>query len=112
MPASAAATFRAAEAGQVILHVPAMVLAEILYLSERGKIRATLDSVRAYLDSHQTCRIAPLSLEVIDAAERLSSIPEPHDRLIAATATATALQAPLITNDTAIAGSGALSVIW
>ncbi len=41
--------FEQAEQNQAIIYVPALVLAEILYLSEKRRIECNLDSVKAYL---------------------------------------------------------------
>jgi predicted nucleic acid-binding protein len=87
-----------------------MVLAEILYLSERGRIAATVTRVREYMVANPRCKEAPMNVAVIDAAGRIDDIPELHDRLIAATAIV--LRTPLITNDAVISESGHFATLW
>jgi predicted nucleic acid-binding protein len=58
--------FDAADAGQTIIHIPAVVFAEILYLSEKKRISLTLADVKTHLQNFQTYRESPLSLEIIE----------------------------------------------
>jgi predicted nucleic acid-binding protein len=110
MGAKARALFQSADAGEVIIHVPALVFVEILYLSERNRIQATLHDVISLLTASSTYRQAPLTVEVIQAAARINDIPELHDRLIASTALS--LNLPLITNDPLIQASSLTECIW
>lgn len=102
--------FEAMEAGSVIIHIPAMVFAEILYLSEKNRISLTLPSVEDYLARFPNCRGFPLSLHVVRAAGEITDIPELHDRLIAATARVHNVE--LITNDPVIQASAFVRTLW
>lgn len=106
----ARAIFQAAEESSVVLYIPAIVFAEVLYLSERNRIKATLDDVADLLANFTSYREQPLTFEIIRATARLSDIPELHDPLIAGTALALAI--PLITNDPQIQASSAVQTIW
>jgi predicted nucleic acid-binding protein len=99
-----------AEAEQVVVYIPAIVFAEILYLSERQKIKTSLNDVSDYLTNHPGFVEYPLSLHVIRAAQQITDIPELHDRLIAATAKA--LDTKLITNDLKIRASSFVQTVW
>ncbi len=99
-----------AEAEQTIIYVPAMALAEVLYLSERQKSKTSLNDVSDYLSTHPAFVEYPLNLSVIRAAQQITDIPELHDRLIAATAKA--LDTNLITNDLKIQASSFVQTIW
>jgi predicted nucleic acid-binding protein len=99
-----------AEAKQTVIYVPAMVLAEVLYLSERQKIETSINDVSDYLSSHPGFVEYPLNLRVVRAAQQITDIPELHDRLIAATAKA--LDTKLITNDLKIQASSFVQTIW
>ncbi|MCB9419205.1 MAG: PIN domain-containing protein [Ardenticatenaceae bacterium] len=99
-----------AEVEQVVVYVPAMVLAEILYLSERQKIKTSLNDVSDYLTNHPGFVEYPLNLHVFHAAQQITDIPELHDRLIAATAKA--LDTKLITNDLKIRASSFVQTVW
>ena len=99
-----------AEAEQTIIYVPAMALAEVLYLSERQKSKTSLNDVSDYMSAHPAFVEYPLNLRVIRAAQQITDIPELHDRLIAATAKA--LDTNLITNDLKIQASSFVQTIW
>jgi predicted nucleic acid-binding protein len=98
------------EQGNARLHVPTIVFAEILYLAERKRITTTLAAARAYLSRFPNCLEAPLTLAVTITAQRITDIPELHDRLIAATALH--LQLPLLTNDIKISASNHVQTLW
>jgi PIN domain nuclease of toxin-antitoxin system len=102
--------FVEAENGDRTLYIPAMVLAEIGYLSERGRIDATLDQVNAYCGTHPTIEVLPITQEIITRTFEIDDIRELHDRIIAGTAYSRDL--PLITNDPIISGSQYVTVIW
>ncbi len=106
----AKALFEAMETGTTIIHVPSLVFAEILYLSEKRRIALTLHSVEAYLARFSNCRELPLSLNVIQTAAEIGDIPELHDRLIAATARSSSVE--LITNDPVIQTSAFVQTVW
>ncbi len=102
--------FAEAENEQRHVYIPAMVLAEIGYLSERGRIDLGLDDLSNYCNTHQTVIEAPLNQAIINHSFGIDDIPELHDRLIAGTASY--LKLPLLTNDPVIARSQYLTVIW
>lgn len=106
----AKAAFAALEAGSATIYVPGIVLAEILYLSERGRISASVEQVADYMRGHANCKEAPLNLAVIQTASCISDIPELHDRLIAATGRLLGLD--IITADPAIEHSEFAGTIW
>ena len=110
MGTEAETVFAAVETGEATVYIPAMVLAEILYLSERGRIQTSLSTVQSYLKKYSQCRVYPLDWSVVEAARNLTDIPELHDRLIAATASV--LGIPLLTNDRVIAAAKNISTIW
>lgn len=102
--------FQDVEQKKAQLLLPAMVFAEIMYLSERKRITATLADVETYLTTQTSCMAAPLTLEIVKAAQTITDIPELHDRLIAATAVHH--KATLLTNDTTISASTYLQTLW
>jgi len=106
----ARAVFERVEAGEALLHVPGIVLAEILYLSERRKIATSIEEVADYMRRNPTCREFPLGLAVIQAAARVTDIPELHDRLIAATGHLLDLE--VVTVDPAIRDSEFVRTLW
>ena len=89
--------------------VPTIVLAEILYASERGRISLTLDDVLKQLRKRKHYRIEPFNRAVLIAAQKIN-IPEWHDRLIAATAISR--KATIVTRDEDIVRAGIVRTVW
>ncbi len=99
-----------AESGQTVIHIPAMVLAEILYLSEKGRISVKLTDVFQLLRDHTNFKEFPMNGDVLETAAQITDIPELHDRLISATAKLMDLE--LITNDPKIKTSTFVKTVW
>ncbi len=102
--------FEAAARSETCVRIPAMVMAEILYLQQCRRTSAGLADVGRLLSEPNGFDESPMDFGVIAAANEIFGIPDLHDRLIAATARS--LDIPLITNDTAIEESGAVRTIW
>jgi predicted nucleic acid-binding protein len=92
-----------ADEGQNIIMIPSVVIFEIGYLHEKGRIPISLDDIESIIDRALNYAEEPLSIGVIKAAFEITDIPELHDRLIAGTARYLNLQ--VITNDPAILAS-------
>lgn len=99
-----------AENSSTIIHIPAIVFAEILYLSEKKRIRANLQDVKNLLQTNSNFREYPLTQAIIETAAQITDIPELHDRLISATARHLNLE--LITSDMKIQNSNFVKTIW
>jgi len=104
------AIFEKAENGEIEIIIPAMVLAEVGYLSERKKIETNLNEVKKYCKKHKSIAIEPITLEIVEKTFEIDDIPELHDRIIAGTALKK--QFELITNDSIISNSRFIKVIW
>ncbi len=102
--------FDAAANAKTVVHIPAMVFAEILYLSEKKRISATLTDVFQLLQNFPNFKEFPLNLDVIKSADQITDVPELHDRFISATAKL--LNQELITNDKKIQNSNFIKTIW
>ncbi len=102
--------FAKAEAGEGKLYIPTMVFAEILYLSEKSRIKTTLTEAFEYLQRYPACAETPLDSDVLKVAAELTDIKELHDRLIAAAARF--LQVPLLINDPVIQASAFVDTVW
>ena len=101
--------FDQAQSGDAVFHIPGLVFAEILYLSERKKIGLTMTEVADFEKQLPGCREYPLTLAVAQSAAQITDIPELHGRLIAGTARLPDL--PLITNDSVIRASSFVRTI-
>lgn len=102
--------FALADAGTVVIHVPSLVFAEILYLSEKSRISLTLLEVKNHLAKYPNYRETVQCYEIIEHAAQINDIPELHDRLIAATAKYLNLE--LVTNDPKIQNSAFVKTVW
>jgi predicted nucleic acid-binding protein len=102
--------FESAESGNATVYVPAIVLAEILYLSERQRIGVSLGQVASYLRRYSNYKEYPMSLAVIQSTAQITDIRELHDRIIAGTARL--LDLNLITNDPVIRASAYVKTLW
>ncbi len=90
--------------------IPAVVLAEIMYIAGKGKITLTFDETLQKIDSYENFSVAALDLEILKVAEKIKLNLEMHDKLIAATALY--YNASLITRDPLITKSGVCTTIW
>ncbi len=106
----ARAIFDAVESGTATVYIPALVFAEILYLSEKQRISVSLRTVTTYLEQFPSYKEFPMSLAVVQSAAEITDVPELHDRLIAGTARS--LNLDLITNDPTIRASTFLKTVW
>lgn len=110
----ARALLRQADAGQVTIIVPSIVLVELVYLAEKGRIAPKLvNQVFALLTPlTQNYVVAPLETQTVQILRSISrsQIPEMPDRIIAATAKQLGL--PLITHDATIRAASGLATIW
>ena len=102
--------FEEADAGRRTMHVPAVVLAEIVLLEQRGRLRVSYAELRQQIALRQGFPIEPLLAEDVDAARALGDLPDPFDRLIAGTAVR--LGVPLLTVDETITASGRVPTFW
>ena len=97
LPKKVKEVFEDAEKNQSEIIVPAMVFAEIAYLSENNRIDTNLEVIKSYLRNHKGIYENPLTFENVITAFRIDDIPELHDRLIAAVAMQ--LNIEILTND-------------
>ncbi len=108
----AAAFFQRCEDGQAILYVPTVVMWECSLLARVSRINLRR-SVRAFFDdlfSNPAYQPLDATAEQVFLADELRFTRDPFDALICAAARTLAL--PLITRDSVIRASGAVTVVW
>ena len=95
--------------GQIV--IPCIVFFELLYLAEKKRIPPDLSTIIEMVGSSRNYRVEPLCLPVIRRARDVprDKVPDPWDRIIAATSLHLGL--PLITRDRALREVG-LEIIW
>jgi len=94
------------------LHVSVGSFLDLRYLVDSGRLQATvLDHVRSVVDG-DAFTLVPLDLPILDAMATVprDDVPDPFDRIIAATALR--LDLPLVTADEYIRGAIGGRAIW
>ncbi len=93
-----------------IITVPAVVLAEIMFIAKKGKITLSFEETLKKIEEYGNFDIAPLDTGILKVTDKIELDIEMHDRLIVATALY--FKAILITRDKKIKESGIISTIW
>jgi predicted nucleic acid-binding protein len=104
------AIFNSAEIEETELIIPAMVLAEIAYLSEKKRIKTNPEETKKYFQSNNTINVEAMTERIIEKSFEINDIPELHDRIIAGTAFF--YESQLITNDPIIMKSKFIETVW
>jgi PIN domain nuclease of toxin-antitoxin system len=89
--------FKKIEDGKAQLLIPAIVVAEIIYIVQSGKVQADLD-------------ILLLRVQESICLKEQTEIPEMHDRFIVCEALLN--KAKIITKDKVVKDSGVVEVVW
>jgi len=93
-----------------IIIVPSIVLAEIMFIAQKGKITLTFEETLKKIEEYQNFYIAALDADLLKVADKIKADLEMHDRLIVATSIY--FRTSLITRDTRIKDAGIVSTIW
>ena len=96
------------EKGEIL--IPIIVLAELLYISERGRIKLSFKDTLEKIEINDNYEIVPLDIDVLMEADKIKPMLEMHDRLIVATAII--YDAEIITKDKQIIEAGVIKTIW
>lgn len=110
MPKQIKEIFNQAENEQAEIILPAMVFAELAYLSEGGKIDTNLTQARSAFEKYPNITERSMTLTTVAEAFVIDDIPELHDKLIAADENT--LNYSVITNDPDIQASRFVETIW
>ena len=104
--------FQASNEGRHSIVVPVTVLEEVMRLIEKRVIRLKVPFSRwaEEMDDSPNFQVQPYTLEILLEAEGLSSIRDPADRVIVATARH--LGCALITADETIQDGGWAETVW
>lgn|SRR5574341_1036156 len=103
----------AVKADTAIMVIPAVALAELLMIVEKGRVvlpATRLDLALTEWRSARNVRLTDLTIERVLQAQQLTQLADIFDRLIVAEALA--LKAPIITMDLDITSSKVVPVIW
>jgi PIN domain nuclease of toxin-antitoxin system len=102
--------FKEIEEGEAKLLIPAIVVAEVIYIVESGKVKADLDNLIQRIQEAENFEVSPLGLDQLLYFKEQTKIPEMHDRLIVCEALLN--RARIITKDREIKDSGVVEVVW
>lgn len=102
--------FKEVEEGKAKLIIPAIVVAEIIYIVESGKVKADLDSLIQKIQEAKNFEVSSLGLNQLLCFKEQTNILEMHDRLIVCEALLS--KARIITKDREIKNSGVVEVVW
>jgi PIN domain nuclease of toxin-antitoxin system len=104
----------AADSGASQIYVPAVVIAEMIMVIQRGRLPGVaIPQLLAELNALQAktnYTLLPLLPETVINSHTLTAIPDIFDRLVVAEALRLGL--PLITRDATIAGTGLVRMVW
>lgn len=92
------------------IFIPTIVLAEVMYISQKGRISMTFEETLSHIEMYENFRITALELDILKVAATISGDLEMHDRLIVATALH--FDAHLITRDEHITQSRVVNTVW
>ena len=101
--------FEAVDRGDIIGFVPTIVLAEMLYMSERRRTPLSFAEVVNQLQRGDNFEIVSLYVGIVTRMSDLTTM-ELHDRIIVATAIS--VGARLVTRDRAVRSSGLVECVW
>ena len=102
--------FKEVEKGDAKLFIPAIVIAEIIFILERSKVKADLEEIFKRIEEAKNFEICSLDVEQLHCLKEQIKIPEMHDRFIVCETLSH--NARLITKDKEIKESGIVEVIW
>ncbi len=107
---AADAVFRLAAAGGALIIVPAIVVAELFYLTSKAGLPILPSDLLSRINSSREFAFSELGQDQLEAMESIAGVTEMHDRLIAAEAMVR--QAPVISRDEVLQRSKVVDVIW
>jgi len=93
-----------------IIIVPAVVLAEVMFIAKKGRIALSFEETLRLIEESENFEVAPLDVAILKIADKIEADLEMHDRIIVATALH--YEATLITKDERIILSGIVPTLW
>ena len=102
--------FAKCEAGDNIIFVPSIVLAEALSIFEKKRVSFNFKRLFKRIDESENFVIIPFDYPILQKMLDFKDLPELHDKIIVATAKY--LNVPLITKDRTIQNISLIKTIW
>ena len=105
-----AGVFLRAATGEATIVIPAIVVAELYYLSIKLRDPVAPSELMDMVRTVRGMELSDLGIAQLEKLDDLQEIPEMHDRLIAAEAVV--CDAPVITRDRAFSDSPQIETVW
>ena len=102
--------FEHCEAGDTIIFVPSIVLAEALSIFEKKRVSFNFKRLFKQIDESEHFVIIPFDYSILQKMLEIKNLPELHDKIIVATAQY--LDVPLITKDRTLRRLSYIETIW
>jgi len=102
--------FEKIERGKAKLLIPAIVIAEIIFILDFGKLKADLEEILKRIEEAENFEISPLGVDQLHCLKEQVKISEMHDRLIVCETLI--YNAKLVTKDKEIRDADIVKVIW
>jgi len=93
-----------------IIIIPSIVLAEIIFISQKGRITLTFEETLTKIEQYENFDIAALDVDILKEVDKIEANLEMHDKLIVATSLC--FGTALITKDQRIKEAGIVTTIW
>ena len=110
LSSDARAAFDRADSGEATIIIPAIALAEAVYLAAKERIETKTDLIFGIVENALNYRVYPLDVTIVKKSMELQKLSEIHDKSIVATARHLGFE--LITKDGKIRDSGYVPTIW
>lgn len=98
-----------ADMGKNTIYISIISFVEILYLSERNKIKINLEDIESIILNSTNYGIVDLNLEIVKESRNVK-LKDLHDRLIVSTAKN--LNLPILTSDREIKSAEIIETVW
>lgn len=110
LSSTARAIFKQAEARQVVILIPLIVLAEIVFVAEKKRHPADLDKIMEAIENNEGLEIILPNISSIWCLRDQTAVSEMHDRLIVCEALAQG--AKVISKDKNIEVADVVEAVW
>jgi len=99
-----------AQEGEIQILIPTLVLAELMHIAEKGKVKVTVEQILQQINQGDGFTVVAFDFPVFQAMLTLPKEWDIHDRVIAATASY--YQTILITRDEMLRASSKIKTLW
>lgn len=110
LSSTAEEVFHRAAIGQAILYIPAIVVAELYYLSAKQGMEVPPSEILGRLEAERGFEFVPLDSAQLTLMEQFPEIHEMHDRMLVSAAAV--LRATIVTRDAVLFGASTIPTLW